>query len=157
MTAIGTTATQMGVATTMTVTFKLMLNAVLVEVASQRALNLHLASMTTLRAIAEVTAAPGMIQILELAVLTIRLTFQQVASAAHAVEASSRLLVVAQEEAAQGALHLALHLALVQMTTVQTTPVATTAPGMMSTHRDVVCMMTTTLLPLSNAAPVEAA
>ena len=109
--------------------------------------------MTTLRAIAEVTAALGMIQILELAVLTIRLTFQQVASAAHAVEVSSRLQVVAQEEAALGALPLAL----VQMTTVQTTQVATTAPGMMSTHRDVVCMMTTTLLPLSNAAPVEAA
>ena len=108
--------------------------------------------MTTLRAIAEVTDALGTIQILELAVLTIRLTFQQVANAAHAVEASSRLRVVAQEEAAQGAHHLAL----VQMTTVHSIPVATTAPGMMSTHRDVVCMMTTTLLPLSNAAPVEA-
>ena len=106
--------------------------------------------MTTLRAIAEVTAALGMIQILELAVLTIRLTSQQVASAARVVEVSSRLQVVDQKEAAQGAL------ALVQMTTVHSTPVATTAPGMMSTHKDVACMMTTTLLPLSNAAPVEA-
>ena len=42
------------------------------------------------------------------------------------------------------------------MTTVHSTQVATTAPGMMSTHKDVACMMTTTLLPLSNAAPVEA-
>lgn len=109
--------------------------------------------MTTQRAIAEVTAALGMIQMLEVAVLTIRLTFQQVASAAHVVEVSSRLQVVAQEGAAQGALHLAL----VQMTTLQRTPVATAAPGMMSTHKDVVCMMTETLLPLSNAAPVEAA
>ena len=52
--------------------------------------------MTTLRAIAEVTAALGMIQILELAVLTIRLTSQQVASAALVVEVSSRLQVVDQ-------------------------------------------------------------
>ena len=73
--------------------------------------------------------------------------------AAHVVEVSSRLQVVAQEGAAQGALHLAL----VQMTILQPTPVATAAPGMMSTHKDVACMMTETLLPISNAAPVEAA
>ena len=109
--------------------------------------------MTTLRAIAEVTAAPGMLQILELAVLTIRQTFQPVANAAHVVEVSSRLQAVAQEEAAQGALNLVL----VQMTTVHLTQVATTAPGMMSTHKHVVRMMTMTLQPLSNAAPVEAA
>ena len=157
MTAVGTKPTRRGVVATMTMTFQQMLSAVLVEEALLPALNLHLASMTTLLPMLSVTAAPGIVKIPRRAVLTIRLTFQRMASAADVVGVSSSLQVVAQEGAAQGAAAQEANLLTAPMITQQATQVATTAPGMMSTHKDVECMMTTTLLPLSNAASVEAA